>query len=83
MARGPAQEELIRKHIWMFRKDWDQLEALYQTQLGTSTAIRFIIRNFLKHIENKVEANARPNPTPDLTSVLPPGPANTEPSSDA
>jgi hypothetical protein len=49
-------EPVVRVHIWIYEKDWEELKQIYGSTTGPSKAIRAIVRNLLNQIRNRVEA---------------------------
>lgn len=54
-----VEERLIRKHVWMSEEDWNWIEESYGNTLGTSKAVRLMIKNFRKAVKDKALAGAK------------------------
>lgn len=67
-------EELVRKHIWLYKSDWQWIEEIYGQNLGTSKATRQILRNYRKQVQAKALENAA-HPAPLNNSELEPSDA--------
>lgn len=52
-------EELVRKHVWLYAKDAEEIEAMFAKSLGFSKAFRLIVRKFLEQAKNKALMDAR------------------------
>ena len=70
MARN-EDEPLVRKHVWLSQRDWERTEMYFANNLGTSKALRVMMRSFLNGIEAKASAKAaRPSVEIDLGDDL-------------
>ena len=52
-------EELVRKHVWMFAKDAEEIEAMFGKSIGFSKAFRLIVRKVLEQAKNKALIDAK------------------------
>jgi hypothetical protein len=48
-------EELVRRHIYMYKRDMDTIEAIVARKTDTSKFIRKIVRNYLDRIREKAQ----------------------------
>lgn len=58
MARDDG-ERLERVHVLLYAKDIEQARALWGDNPGLSTALRAIVRSFLRNLEAKMEQNTQ------------------------
>ena len=50
------EEKMERQHVMLFAEDLNQLKALFGESIGVSKGIRMIIRQYLKKLSKKLEA---------------------------
>jgi hypothetical protein len=63
-------EDLIRKHLWLSRQDWERTEMYFGRNMGTSRAIRVMMKQFLDGIEAKARQSAtRPRVELELDEI--------------
>jgi hypothetical protein len=60
-----AKIEQEKITIRLFRGDKDKLSNLFP-EVGYNKAIRFLVRNFIKSIEEKAQSRLGQNKTPDI-----------------
>lgn len=61
------EEPTIRKHVVLFRRDYERIIELFHDNIGASRAIRKIVREFIKGVDAAVERGAtRPTIEIDL-----------------
>ena len=61
MARN-EDEEKVRVHCWVYKRDVERLDTLWGATVGRSKAICTIIRSTLNTIEAKTQQDARSLP---------------------
>lgn len=71
MARRKG-EAMTRRHIWMADDDYAEIERLFGNTIGTSDAIRRMVRVWLKAAQARVEGASKPVPltAEELEKVL-------------
>ena len=57
-----GEEEMIRVHINMPKRDLDRVKQLWGESLGVSKAVSSIVRKYIERIERKAAENAKPVP---------------------
>ena len=60
MSRPTDDEELIRVHIWIYKRDHERIMAYFDKTLGFSRAARMMLRKFLDNLEAQSAATAKP-----------------------
>lgn len=60
MARKREGDPQRRVHIWLFESDWDELKLMYGESFGPSKFVRLVVRQALKKVREKTNANRRP-----------------------
>lgn len=49
-----------RVHLWLYESDWDELKSLYGDSIGPSKFVRLVVRQALKKVREKTNAQHRP-----------------------
>lgn len=52
-------EELTRVHIWLYARDVERLNVLFNKNIGFSKAVRQIVRKFLDNVEDRASKGAK------------------------
>ena len=52
-------EELVRKHVWLYAKDVERIDAMFGQTIGFSKAFRLIVRKFMDQAEAKAQHGAK------------------------
>lgn len=65
-------EEMVRKHIWMYQDDWDFLEQTFGApgQIGTSAAIRLMVRKYINQLRERGAGVAQPVKTDTVDTLI-------------
>jgi hypothetical protein len=50
-----AEDELLRVHIQVYKRDWERLLAFYGDRVKRSNVIRELLHNFIQGIEARAE----------------------------
>lgn len=53
------EEDTIRKHVVLYRRDWERILEIYGKSIGGSQAVRRIVRAFLINLDAKTSAQAK------------------------
>jgi hypothetical protein len=53
-------EEIIRVHVHLFRRDWEEIDRIYGNTIGKAKATRYLLRNVLNQIRAKAEQRQQP-----------------------
>jgi hypothetical protein len=51
----PANDELVRVHVQLYRHDWDRLAEYYGGQVKRSSVVRELVHNFVQRIDAKAQ----------------------------
>jgi len=54
------EEPLVRIHLHMFERDFEDLKSLYGSNMGHTKAVRLIIRRFLNGLREKANTHNGP-----------------------
>lgn len=60
MPRKREGDPQIRVHLWLFESDWTELKSLYGDSIGPSKFVRLVVRQALKKVREKTNAQHRP-----------------------
>lgn len=66
-------EKQIRKHVWLFESDVEEVKVLFGATIGESKAIRLMLRKCLQQIKAKAQARTgaqAPTRVPDLSDEM-------------
>jgi metal-responsive CopG/Arc/MetJ family transcriptional regulator len=47
------EEEVVRVHVHLFKRDIDRLDELFEHSMGRAKAVRKIVRAFINNVEAK------------------------------
>lgn len=62
-------EKQVRKHIWLFERDCEDIKALFGNTVGESKAIRLMVRKSMDALRAKAGASAR-SPSVNVDEIL-------------
>lgn len=65
MARDD-EEEKVRVHCWIYKRDVERLDSLWGATVGRSKAICTIIRSTLNTIDAKAQQSAKTLPAVEI-----------------
>ena len=72
MAHKNTGETLVRKHLWMFADDWEWIQSNFGNpgNIGTSTAIRLMLRKYINQLKASAENAATPITADSVDSII-------------
>lgn len=62
-------EKQVRKHIWLFERDCEDIKALFGNTVGESKAIRLMVRKSMDALRAKAGVGAK-SPIVDVDQVI-------------
>ena len=70
MPRKREGDPQKRVHLWLFESDWDELKSLYGDSIGPSKFVRLVVRQALRKVREKTNANRQPLNTDAVNAEL-------------
>lgn len=70
MPRKREGDPQQRVHLWLFESDWTELKALYGDSFGPSKFVRLVVRQALRKVKEKTNAQRKPLDTEAIDAEL-------------
>lgn len=70
MTRRSEKPARTRRHVWIDDEDWEKITQHFSASIGTSAAVRAMLKAVLKGIEERAAQKGRPVSPAGVSEII-------------